>query len=60
MEFPIRIYNGTVNKNGSLSLFGSEKYGYICDKMRYFIRLMNDTKHVYSHNAKIKRDADDV
>ena len=52
----IRIYDGT----RYLTLFGSEKYDAICDRIRYLISLKSGTTNIFSHYfAKIKVDSHD-
>ena len=49
----IRIYDGT----RYLTLFGSEKYGVIHDRIRYLISLKSDITYIFSHYfTKIKID----
>ena len=52
----IRIYDGT----GYLTLFGSEKYDAIYDRIRYPISLESGITYIFSHYfAKIKADSYD-
>ena len=52
----IRIYDGT----RYLTLFGSEKYDAICDRIRYLISLKSGITYIFSHYfAKIKVDSYD-
>ena len=46
------------NRIGYLVLFGSEKYGSICNKIRYFISTKSGIKYVIFYNyAKNKVDS---
>ena len=52
----IRIYDGTRN----LTLFGSEKYDAICNRIRYLISLKIGFTYTFAHYfAKIKVDSFD-
>ena len=52
----IRVYDGT----RYLTLFGSEIYDAIYNRIRYFISPKSDIKYVFFHNyAKIEIDSDD-
>ena len=52
----IRIFDGT----RYLTLFGSEKYDAIYDRIRYLISLKSGTTNIFSHYfAKIKVDSHD-
>ena len=52
----IRFYDGTTY----LVLLGSEKYDYICNRVRYLIGVKSGITYVISHNyAKIKVDSYD-
>ena len=52
----IRIYDGTRN----LTLFGSQKYDAVYDRIRYLISLKNCITYIFSHFfAKIKLDSFD-
>ena len=52
----IRIYDGT----RYLTLFGSEKFDVIYDKVRYLISLKSGSAYIFSHYfAKIKVDSYD-
>ena len=52
----IRIYDGS----RYLTLFGSEKYGAIYDRIRYLITLKSDIMYIFSHFfANIKVDSYD-
>ena len=47
----VRIYDGT----RYLTLFGTEKYGAIYDRIRYLISLKSSITYIFSHYfAKIK------
>ena len=51
IDWFIRVYDGT----RYLVLFGSEKYDFIYNRIRYFIRVKNGISFVIPHNyAKIK------
>ena len=53
----IRIYNGT----RYLTMFGSEKYDAIYDRIRYLISLKSNITYIFSHYfAKIKVDYDSL
>ena len=52
----IRVYDGT----RYLMLFRGEKYDFIYNRIRYFIRVKSDITYFISHNyAKIKFDSYD-
>ena len=52
----VRIYDGT----RYLTLFGTEKYGAIYDRIRYLISLKSSITYIFSHYfAKIKVDSYD-
>ena len=52
----IRVYDGT----RYLVLFGSEKYDFISNRIRYLIGLKSGIKYINSHNyAKKRKDSYD-
>ena len=51
----IRVYDGTIY----LVLFGSEKYDFIYNRIRYLIEVISVITYVISHDTKIKVDSYD-